>query len=85
MISSVRHCHANVVLSSLHCRLVAEQQQCPDGSFYCGGVSSLQILTKSVTHRHTSSYSFGQNETSPDIYCISHIVLFSSELVNSGN
>lgn len=47
------HCYNFFIL----CRLVAEQQQHPDGSFYCGGVSSLQILPESVTHSHTLIHS----------------------------
>lgn len=61
-----KHCITAMLMwcfpSSTLFRLLAEQQQCPDGSVYSGGVSSVQIFSKLVSHRH------------PDTPCTSHTV-----------
>ena len=58
----------DVMPFSLHSlfRLVAERQHCPDGSFYCGGVPSLQILTESVPQPQKSSNEFVKTERFSD-------------------
>lgn len=63
MISCVQQSNTNVMISFLSSlfRPVAEQQQRPDGSLHCGGISSLQVLTESVTHHYKHSYSSGKN------------------------
>lgn len=68
----LQHCNTKVKLPfpplSVH-RLVDEQQQRPDGSFHCGGISSLQILTESVPHPHTHVHThLKQNKTVDSSY-----------------
>ncbi len=71
MISCVQHRNTNVMISFLSSRFrpVAERQQRPDGSFHCGGISSLQVLTESVTHHYKHSYSSGKNLELPLYVC----------------